>query len=139
MEVTEETREILIAVAAILQQRRAIRASSISGRMDGAAAFDAGTPAEWVVMLGQDAHPRRVARTQVAQDGDAWHVSGGSRDVEIEIAGRLHDLMLPYVVDVRAVTVQAAPRGPAQRLGYSGADTDALALRPPAAAPAIRM
>src|SRR3546814_6258575 len=98
MEVTEETREILIAVAAILQQRRAIRASSISGRMDGAAAFDAGTPAEWVVMLGQDAHPRRVARTQVAQDGDAWHVSGGSRDVEIEVAGRLHDLVLPCVV-----------------------------------------
>src|SRR3546814_15529623 len=71
MEVTEETREILIAVAAILQQRRAIRASSISGRMDGAAAFDAGTPAEWVVLLGQDAHPPRVARTQVAQLGQA--------------------------------------------------------------------
>src|SRR3546814_13113692 len=34
MEVTEETREILIAVAAILQQRRAIRASSLTGRMD---------------------------------------------------------------------------------------------------------
>src|SRR3546814_8179666 len=79
-----------LAVAAILQQRRAIRASSISGRMDGAAAFDAGTPAEWVVMLGQDAHPRRVARTQVAQDGDAWHVSGGSRDVEIEVRSEEH-------------------------------------------------
>src|SRR3546814_9536157 len=63
MAVTEETREILIAVAAILQQRRAIRASSISGRMDGAAALDAGTPAERVVMLGQDSHPRRVSRT----------------------------------------------------------------------------
>src|SRR3546814_13544460 len=47
MEVTEETREILIAVAAILQQRRPIRASRISGRLDGAAAFDAGTPAGW--------------------------------------------------------------------------------------------
>src|SRR3546814_226205 len=139
MEVTEETREILIAVAAILQQRRAIRASSISGRMDGAAAFDAGTPAEWVVMLGQDAHPRRVARTQVAQDGDAWHVSGGSRDVEIEVAGRLHDLVLPCVVDGRAVTVQAERRGPALRLGYAGAEIEALVLRPHAAALAVRM
>src|SRR3546814_16390575 len=34
MEVTEETREILIAVAAILQQRRAIRASRIPGRSE---------------------------------------------------------------------------------------------------------
>src|SRR3546814_13599511 len=92
--------------------------------MDGAAAFDAGTPAEWVVMLGQDAHPRRVARTQVAQDGDAWHVSGGSRDVEIEVAGRLHDLVLPCVVDGRAVTVQADRRGPALRLGYAGAEIE---------------
>src|SRR3546814_15230985 len=76
MEVTEETREILIAVAAILQPRRAIRASSISGRMAGAAAFDGGTPAAWVVMLGQDAHTPRDARTQVAEDGASWPASG---------------------------------------------------------------
>src|SRR3546814_17190706 len=81
-------------------------------------------------MLGQDAHPRRVARTQVAQDGDAWHVSGGSRDVEIEVAGRLHDLVLPCVVDGRAVTVQAERRGPALRLGYAGAEISALVRRP---------
>src|SRR3546814_2588030 len=90
-------------------------------------------------MLGQDAHPRRVARTQVAQDGDAWHVSGGSRDVEIEVAGRLHDLVLPCVVDGRAVTVQAERRGPALRLGYAGAEIEALVLRPHAAALAVRM
>src|SRR3546814_8036407 len=46
MEVTEETRELLIAVAAIMQQHRANSTSSISGRKDGAAAFDAGTPTD---------------------------------------------------------------------------------------------
>src|SRR3546814_21153931 len=78
-------------------------------------------------------------RSSDLKDGDAWNVSGGSRDVEIEVAGRLHDLVLPCVVDGRAVTVQAERRGPALRLGYAGAEIEALVLRPHAAALAVRM
>src|SRR3546814_19561659 len=78
-------------------------------------------------------------RSSDLKDGDAWNVSGGSRDVEIEVAGRLQDLVLPCVVDGRAVTVPAERRGPALRLGYAGAEISALVLRPHAAALAGRM
>jgi len=133
-EITAETREILIAVAAILQQRRAVQAASISGQLDGAPDLDPGKPAEWVVMLGQEAHARTVA----AVDG-AYRVTGGSRERLIEVEGRLHDLVLPCFIDGRPVTVQAGRRGPALRLGYAGAEIEALVLTPLAATLAARM
>ena len=132
--ITGETREILIAVAAILQQRRAVQAASISGQLDGAPDLDPGKPAEWVVMLGQEAHARTVA----AVDG-AYRVTGGSRERLIEVEGRLHDLVLPCFIDGRPVTVQAGRRGPALRLGYAGAEIEALVLTPLAATLAARM
>src|SRR5690606_27478708 len=103
-----ETRDTLIAVAVMLEQRRAIRASSISGRLDGALDVDPGKPAQWVVLLGQEAH----ARTVVAANG-AWRVSGGSRELLIECEGRLYDLVLPCFIDGRPVSVQVDRRGPA--------------------------
>ena len=140
---TEETREILIAVAAILQQRRAVQAAAISGRMDGAPDFDPGKPAEWVVMLGQEAHPRTVTLANGAprapRASHAWRVGGGSRELLIEVEGRLHDLVLPCFIDGRPVTVQAGRRGPALRLGYAGAEIEALVLTPLAATLAARM
>jgi propionyl-CoA carboxylase alpha chain len=133
-EITAETREILIAVAAILQQRRAVQAASISGQLDGAPDLDPGKPAEWVVMLGQEAHARTVA----AVDG-AYRVTGGGRELLVECEGLLHDLVLPCVIDGRPVTVQAGRRGPALRLGYAGAEIEALVLTPLAATLAARM
>ena len=130
----EETREILVAVAAILQQRRALQAATISGQMDGAGDLDPGKPADWVVMLGQEAHPRRVS-----QANGAWRVAGGSRDLLVECEGRLHDLVLPCFIDGRPVTVQVDRRGPALRLSYAGADIEALVLTPLAAKLAARM
>jgi propionyl-CoA carboxylase alpha chain len=132
--ITGETREILIAVAAILQQRRAVQAASISGQLDGAPDIDPGKPAEWVVMLGQEAHARTVA----AVDG-AYRVSGGERELLVECEGRLHDLVLPCLIDGRPVTVQAGRRGPALRLSYAGAEIEALVLTPLAATLAARM
>ncbi|HMA16742.1 MAG TPA: acetyl/propionyl/methylcrotonyl-CoA carboxylase subunit alpha [Kiloniellaceae bacterium] len=129
-----ETREILIAVAAILQQRRAIQAATISGQMDGAPDFDPGKPADWVVMLGQEAHPRTV----VAVDG-AYRVAGEARELLIECEGRAYDLVLPCFIDGRPVTVQVDRRGPALRLGYAGAEIEALVLTPLAAKLAARM
>jgi len=133
-EVTEETLEILIAVAAILQQRRAVQAATISGQMDGALEFDPEMPAHWVVMLGQQAHPRTVTPV-----GGAFRVSGGARDLLVETGGRLGDLVLPCFIDDRPVTVQADRRGPALRLSYAGADIEALVLTPLAAKLAARM
>jgi propionyl-CoA carboxylase alpha chain len=129
-----ETREVLIALAAILEQRRSGQAAGISGRMDGAPAFDAGKPAEWVVMLGQDMHPRTVAPVE-----GGYRVSGGGRELTIETTGRLHDMVLPCLVDGRPLTVQADRRGPALRLSYAGADIEALVLTPLAAKLAARM
>src|SRR5512138_3460406 len=129
-----ETREILIAVAAILQQRRALQAATISGQMDGAPDFDPGKPADWVVMLGQEAHPRTV----VAVDG-AYRVAGEARELLIECEGRAYDLVLPCFIDGRPVTVQVDRRGPALRLGYAGAEIEALVLTPLAAKLAARM
>jgi propionyl-CoA carboxylase alpha chain len=129
-----ETREVLIALAAILEQRRSGQAASLSGRMDGAPAFDAGKPAEWVVMLGQEMHPRTVTPA-----AGGFKVSGGAREMTIETTGRLHDMVLPCLVDGRPLTVQADRRGPAIRLSYAGADIEALVLTPLAAKLAARM
>ncbi|MPZ11738.1 MAG: acetyl-CoA carboxylase biotin carboxylase subunit [Kiloniellaceae bacterium] len=133
-EASEETLEILIAAAAILQHRRAAQAATISGRMDGAPEFDADKPADWVVMLGQELRPRRV----VPADG-AYRVGGGSRELSIETEGRLHDLVLPCCIDGRPVTLQVDRRGPALRLGYAGVEIEVLVLTPLAAALAARM
>ena len=133
-EVSAENLDILIAVAAILQQRRAAQAATISGQMDGALEFDPAMPADWVVMLGQDAHPRRVT-----PENGAYRVTGGGKDLLIEVGGRLGDLVLPCFIDDRPVTVQVDRRGPALRLSYAGADIEALVLTPLAAKLAQRM
>ncbi|GAB4237417.1 MAG: acetyl/propionyl/methylcrotonyl-CoA carboxylase subunit alpha [Kiloniellaceae bacterium] len=134
-EVTEETLEILIAVAAILEHRRAAKAASISGQMDGGIVFEAARPADWVVMLaGQEAYPRTVT----PEDG-AFRVTGGKADLLIETDGQLGDFVIPCFIDSRPVTVQADRRGPAIRLSYAGADIEALVLTPLAAKLAQRM
>ncbi|MGF1592827.1 MAG: acetyl-CoA carboxylase biotin carboxylase subunit [Kiloniellaceae bacterium] len=138
-ETSAETREILIAVAAILEQRRAGREAAISGRMDGAPDFDPARPADWVVMLGQEAHARRVVPAPVAQAEGAWRVGGGKAELLIETEGRPYDLVLPCFVDGRAITVQVDRRGPAWRLGYAGGGIEALVLTPLAAKLAQRM
>ncbi len=134
-EVTGETLDILIAVAAILEQQRAARAATISGQMDGGVVFDPTKPADWVVMLaGQEAHPRTVT----PEDG-AFRVAGGAKDLLIETGAQLGDIVLPCFIDNRPVTVQVDRRGPALRLGYAGADIEALVLTPLAAKLAQRM
>jgi propionyl-CoA carboxylase alpha chain len=133
-EVTEETLDILIAVAAILQHRRAAREATISGQMDGAPDFDAAKPADWVVMLGQAMHPRQVTPA----DG-AYRVGGGKAELLIETDARLGALVLPCFIDGRPVTLQADRRGPAIRLSHAGADIEALVLTPLAARLAARM
>jgi propionyl-CoA carboxylase alpha chain len=134
-EVTGETLDILIAVAAILEQQRSARAALISGQMDGGVVFDPAKPADWVVMLaGQEAHPRTVT-----PENGAFRVTGGAKDLLIETGAQLGDIVLPCFIDSRPVTVQVDRRGPALRLGYNGADIEALVLTPLAAKLAQRM
>ena len=134
-EVTPETLDILLAVAAVLEQRRAAQAATISGQMDGHLVFDPETPSDWVVMLpGQEAHPRTVT-----PEGDAFVVSGGAKDLTIETAGKLGDLVIPCVIDGVAKTLQADRRGPAIRLSHGGTEIEALVLTPLAAKLATRM
>jgi len=133
-EVSGENLDVLIAVAAILQQRRAGQEATISGQMDGALEFDPAKPADWVVMLGQQAHPRTVT-----PENGAYRVTGGNSDLLIETGGRIADLVVPCFIDSRPVTVQVDRRGPALRLSYAGADIEALVLTPLAAKLAQRM
>jgi propionyl-CoA carboxylase alpha chain len=131
---SDETREVLIALAAILEQRRTGQAAGTSGRMENAPEFDEDAPADWVVMLDQGMHPRTVT-----PDAGGYRVSGGAADLTIETSGRLHDMVLPCLVDGQPLTVQADRRGPAIRLSYAGADIEALVLTPLAATLAARM
>jgi len=133
-EASEEIRDILIAVAVILEQRRAAQVSSISGQMDGVLDFDPTKPADWVVMLGQEAFARCITPVE-----GAFRVTGGKTVLLIETEGRLGDLVLPCFVDGRPVTIQADRRGPAIRLGYAGAGIEALVLTPLDAKLAARM
>jgi len=133
-EVSGENLDVLIAVAAILQQRRARQEATISGQMDGALEFDGAKPPDWVGMLCQQAHPRTVTR-----ENGAYRVTGGAEDLLIEVGARLGDLVRPCFIDERPVTVQVDRRGPALRLSYAGADIEALVLTPLAAKLAQRM
>ena len=134
VEADPETTEVLIAVAAILQHRRKEQETAISGQMDGHAEFDPAKPADWVVMLGQEAHARTVTPSL-----GAFRVSGEVSNHLIETNGRLGDLLLPCFVDGRPVTVQVERRGPALRLGQAGITVEALVLSPQAAALAALM
>ncbi|WP_299397217.1 biotin/lipoyl-containing protein, partial [Pelagibius sp.] len=134
VEADPATTEVLIAVAAILQHRRKEQETAISGQMDGHAEFDPAMPADWVVMLGQEAH----ARTVTPVDG-AYRVTGGTSNLLIETGGRLGDLLLPCFIDGRPVTVQVERRGPAQRLSQAGITVEALVLSPQAATLAAMM
>ncbi|HIP79061.1 MAG TPA: acetyl/propionyl/methylcrotonyl-CoA carboxylase subunit alpha [Kiloniellaceae bacterium] len=134
VEADPATTDVLIAVAAILQHRRKEQETAISGQMDGHTEFDAAKPADWVVMLGQDAHARTVTPVE-----GAYRVTGGASNLLIETDGRLGDLLLPCFVDGRPVTVQVERRGPALRLGQAGIAVEALVLSPLAAALAAVM
>ncbi|CAM9867853.1 unnamed protein product [Ectocarpus fasciculatus] len=129
-----ETLEAMIGIAAILQHRRAGQEAAISGQMDGVPDFDLAKPADWVVMLGQDQHPRRVTPVE-----GAYRVTHGETALLIEVEGRLGDLVTACFIDGRPVTVQVERRGPALRLSHAGIVAEALVLAPRAAALAALM
>ncbi|NIA72129.1 acetyl/propionyl/methylcrotonyl-CoA carboxylase subunit alpha [Pelagibius litoralis] len=129
-----ETLEAMIGIAAILQHRRAGQEAAISGQMDGVPDFDPAKPGDWVVMLGQDQHPRRVTPVE-----GAYRVTHGEAALLIEVEGRLGDLVTACFIDGRPVTVQVERRGPALRLSHAGIVVEALVLAPRAAALAALM
>ena len=129
-----DTRDTLIGVAAVLRHRRAGQEAAISGQMDGVPDFDPAKPADWVVMLGAEPHPRRV----VPVDG-AYRVTNGEAALLIETDARPGDLVVPCFIDGRAVTVQTERRGPALRLGHAGTSLEVLVMTPQVAALAEQM
>ncbi len=129
-----ESLDVLIAVAAILQHRRAGQEAAISGRMESVPDYDSQRPADWVVMLGPEAHPRRVTPVE-----GAYRVSAGERHWLIETDGRVSDLVLPCFLDDLPFTVQIVRRGPALRLEHAGLAIEALVLTPLVADLAAKM
>lgn len=102
--------------------------------MDGVSDFDPTKPADWVVMLDAEPHPRQV----VPVDG-AYRVTNGAAALLIETDARPGDLVVPCFIDGRAVTVQTERRGPALRLSHAGTALEVLVMTPQVAALAEQM
>jgi propionyl-CoA carboxylase alpha chain len=118
-------RATMIAVAAVVQQRTAVR----DRRGAGSATLD-----HWVVRIGGEAHEVVLAPT----DGGT-RVTGAVETCVVESDWRPGMALFRGRIDGRPVTVQVDRRAPGYHLSHGGAEVAVQVLRPRVAELAARM
>ncbi len=121
----------LVAVAAMVHCRRALRTGEISGQTRR---FQYRVGKDWVVIVNGEHYPLEVTPTlegfDVRSAGDLYRV---------ETAWRLDQPIVAATVNGKAVRVQVERNGAGYRLRHRGAEVDALVLSPAGAALAEHM
>jgi propionyl-CoA carboxylase alpha chain len=122
VELSDEAREAMLAVAAVAQHRTALR-------QPGAPV----TPA-WVVRENGAGH-----QVEIAEQGDKTVVSGLGKKKTVESAWWPGEILFEGRVNGRDISVQVERRGPRFILRHSGAELEVLVMRPHVAELATRM
>ena len=128
-----EALDRLVAVAAVVQRRRAEREAGLSGQLPGRG-VSAGS--DWTVRLGNENHAREVTPT-VGGYRVAW--PGAEAGLVVETAWRLGQALFEGSIDGVPVTVRVGRRGPAWCLSQGGSEIEVLVVPPRTAALAALM
>jgi len=120
-------REVMIAVAALVQWRSEARGLAAPQGPDG-------WPGAWVVHIDGEANEVALAPAE-----GGTRVSGAIEDCVVESGWRPGMALFEGLIDGRPVAVQVDRRGPGFRLSHGGAEVEILVLRPRVAELAARM
>ena len=129
---TDEARQVLVPVAALVHARLAARAARISGQLEGAAPLR--HMGAWVVDLGTSRHNVRLS-----ESADGLVVDRDGRSVPVAGAWQPHESLFAGTVAGNAVTVQVARTGTALSLRWRGCEITARVRTPRAAELAATM
>jgi propionyl-CoA carboxylase alpha chain len=125
VDLPEEAKGDVVAVAAVMHQSYARRAVSGAPRFKNAAPVANG---KWVVKIGKEQHEVTVVETAM---GHA--VIDGRRSRELVSAWEIGDSIYRGRIDGRTIIVQIDRDGVGYRLNHGGAQAQAMVLRPRAA------
>jgi len=131
VDLPEEGKGDIVAVAAVVHQSYARRAVSSAPRFKTAAPIANG---KWVVKIGKEQHEVTVVETAM---GHA--VIDGKRSRELVSAWNVGDAIYRGRIDNRPIVVQVDREGVGYRLNHGGAQLKTLVLAPRAAALAKHM
>jgi propionyl-CoA carboxylase alpha chain len=128
---SEEERDLLIAVAAVVHHRLWLRDGEISGRLSPPSPV---AGAEWVVLVEGAQHPVTVAET-----ADGFAVIGEDSSHELVSQWRFGEPLLQAMANGEPIAVQVERRGVGYLVSRGGIQLATKVLAPPAAALAALM
>ena len=123
-----EALDRLVAVAAVLQRRRAEQEAGLSGQLPGR---EVSAGSDWTVRLGKENHAREVTP---AVGGYRVARPGAETGLLVETAWRVGQALFQGSIDAVPVTVRVGRRGPAWCLSQGGSEIEVLVVPPRLAA-----
>ena len=123
-----EALDRLVAVAAVLQRRRAEQEAGLSGQLPGR---EVSAGSDWTVCLGKENHARQVTP---AVGGYRVARPGAETGLLVETAWRFGQALFEGSIDAVPVTVRVGRRGPAWCLSQGGSEIEVLVVPPRMAA-----
>ena len=123
-----EALDRLVAVAAVLQRRRAEQEAGLSGQLPGR---EVSAGSDWTVRLGKENHARQVTP---AVGGYRVARPGAETGLLVETAWRFGQALFEGLIDAVPVTVRVGRRGPAWCLSQGGSEIEVLVVPPRMAA-----
>ena len=123
-----EALDRLVAVAAVLQRRRAEQEAGLSGQLPGR---EVSAGSDWTVRLGKENHARQVTPTV---GGYRVARPGAETGLLVETAWRFGQALFEGSIDAVPVTVRVGRRGPAWCLSQGGSEIEVLVVPPRMAA-----
>ena len=129
---TNEARQVLVPVAALVHARLAARAGRISGQIEGLPPMR--HTGDWVVDLGTGRYAVRID-----EGADGIVVDHDGRSVPVAGAWQPHESLFAGTVDGEPVTIQVRRRGTALTLRWRGCEVTARVRTPRAAELAATM
>ena len=123
-----EALDRLVAVAAVLQRRRAEQEAGLSGQLPGR---EVSAGSDWIVRLGKENHARQVTP---AVGGYRVARPGAETGLLVETAWRFGQALFQGSIDAVPVTVRVGRRGPAWCLSQGGSEIEVLVVPPRMAA-----
>ena len=123
-----EALDRLVAVAAVLQRRRAEQEAGLSGQSPGR---EVSAGSDWTVRLGKENHAREVTP---AVGGYRVARPGAETGLLVETAWRVGQALFQGSIDAVPVTLRVGRRGPAWCLSQGGSEIEVLVVPPRVAA-----
>ncbi|MHB9878115.1 acetyl-CoA carboxylase biotin carboxylase subunit [Pacificimonas sp. ICDLI1SI03] len=118
---TDAQKDALVAGAAAMQAMRTLRASDISGQLNGGIHFGD----DWVVVIDGDSTP-----VSITGNAPEWDVAIGKRTLALTTGWMPGDKLLTGTLDGEPIAIEVDPHTVSDRMGIGGSRHDVRTLAP---------